>query len=119
VKKSELKEQLARTDELLTDTEELLDKAWKELVELRRLYSAGNQREEKLTKEAAYWKKHYISEGDEWEAMYNEVCNERNELKASLDWWVAEANRRGNVILGMVPTHPEWHRIVAHDKDAE
>jgi hypothetical protein len=89
------------------------------LAELRKLYSEGNQREAKLVQEVARWKAQYVSEGDEWEAMYNEVCNERNEFKASLDWWIAEANRRGNVILGITPGHAEWHRIVQHEQVAE
>jgi hypothetical protein len=98
-----------------------------ELEQLRHLYSEGNQREaawmlkamraeRALYAEGDEWESLY-AEGDKWKSLYTEVCDERNELKASLDWWVAEANRRGNVILGMTPDHAEWHRIVQHDSE--
>jgi hypothetical protein len=88
-----------------------------ELEQLRKLYSEGNQREAKWMMKAMRAERALVAEGDEWEAMHLAACNERDALKESLDWWVAEANRRGNVILGMVPTHPEWHRIVQHDQE--
>lgn len=66
-----------------------------------------------------------ISEGDEWEALYvrkdaelSSALGEIASLKAGLDWWVSEANHRGNVILGMVAGDPGWARSRAHDEDA-
>lgn len=51
----------------------------------------------------------------DWDSTYNTITTERDALKDDLDWWVAEANHRGNVVLGMTASDPGWARSRRHD----
>jgi hypothetical protein len=130
------KGQLAESTGLVVDTEYVLSKAKKERDVLAEqnirnseraklaedLLAAAKRDIASLRATQAAHRAQMEAKDDEWEELFNDVADARmalvdevDRLKESLEWWISEANRRGNVILGMTPDHPEWFRVVAHD----